>query len=174
MNINKLLKKRLVFFCISTVFIVLVTVASSYAFSRSDLNSDAVVLNSSGLKVLYENGQIMEQHASTPMSYQQGLEQTTYNTIKIINQERSSRNYSLMVTSDGSIENNLSYDKIYYSVNGSNPMLLNSSTNGILFYGKINAGEEEILKIKVWPALEYITNDDQGKSVDLRFEVVEN
>lgn len=174
MNIDKLLKKRLVFFCISTVFIVLVTVASSYAFSRSDLNSDAVVLNSSGLKVLYENGQIMEQHDSTPMSYQQGLEQTTYNTIKIINKERVATNYSLIVSSEGNIDSNLSYDKIYYSVNGSNPMLLSSSTNGILYYGKINGEEEEILKIKVWPALEYITNEDQGKSVNLRFEVVEN
>ncbi len=173
MNINKLLKKRLVFFVTSTVFIVMVTIASSYAFSHSDLKSDAVVLNNNNLAVLYENGQIMDDKSSYPMSFQQGIEEAPNNTIKIINNKKFSTNFYLKITNKNEGMNNLSYDKIYYSINNSEPMLLSTSTDGNVYYGQVKGDEEVILNIKVWSALEYITNADQGKSVNLKFEIIE-
>lgn len=173
MNINKLFKKRLVFFITSTVFIVLVTVASSYAFANSDLNSDAVVMNNNNLHVLYENEQAAFNNGSYPMSFQQ-LEEIPTSTIKVINNKKFSTNYSLKISNKDESVNNLEFSKIYYSVNDSNPVLLSNALDGIVYYGFIKGNEEVVLNIKVWPASEYVKNEDQGKSVNLKYEIIEN
>lgn len=174
MNINGLLKKRLLFFAISTVFIVFITVASSYAFMHNDLNDDVVVLNNKNLQVLYENEQMTEKNSSYPMNFQQGTSEIADNTIKIINKKGSKTNYYLKITNKDSSENNLSFEKMYYSINDEAPMLLSTTPNGIVYYGQVNGKEEYVLNIKVWPATEYITNVDQGKIINLKYEIIEN
>ena len=170
---NGLLRKRLFFFIISTVFILILTVASSYAFANSDLNNDAVVFNNEKLKVLYENGQTIEQNSSYPMSLEQGMDKVRPSTIKVINDKKSSTNFYLKISDKEENDYNLGFDKIYYSVNGEEPLLLSTASNGIIYYGRVNANEETIINIKVWAALEYINNNDQGKSVNLKYEILE-
>lgn len=173
MNMNGLLRKRLFFFVTSTVFILILTVASSYAFKNSDLNSDVVVFNNEKLKVLYENGQVIEQNSSYPMSFQQGMEKVKPSTIKVINNKKCSVNYYLKISNKEESDNNLSFDKIYYSINEDAPALLSSASKGIVYYGKVNGEEEDIINIKVWMSSEFITNDDQGKSINLKYEILE-
>ena len=174
MNMKLLLKKRIFFFITSTVFILTLTVASSYAFKNSDLNRDAVVLNSEKLKVLYENGQIIEQEDSYQMSAEQGMEKAKTSTIKIINDKNSAANYYLKISNKEEGKNNLEFNKIYYSINGEEPLLLSTTSNGIVYYGKVNGNEEAVINIKVWAGLEYITNKDQGKVINLKYEILEN
>lgn len=170
---NGLLKKRLFFFVTSTVFILTLTVASSYAFAHSDFHNDAVVMNSEKLKVLYENEQATLQKSSYPMSFQQGINSAPESTIKVINNKKLSTNFYLKISNKEENENNLGFDKIYYAINGEEPLLLNSAKEGIVYYGKVDGNEEIIIKIKVWAASEYVTNNDQGKNVNLKYEILE-
>lgn len=173
MNMNGLLRKRLFFFVTSTVFILILTVASSYAFTHSDLNSDAVVFNNDKLKVLYENGQVIDENSSYPMSFQQGIEEAPVSTIKVINNKKVATNFYLKISDKEENKNNLEFDKIYYSINGDTPLLLSTASNGIVYYGQVNGDEEVIISIKVWASSEYVTNNDQGKSINLKYEILE-
>ncbi len=170
---NKLFKKRLFFFITSTVFILILTVASSYAFTHSDFSNDAVVFNNDKLKVLYENGQVIDQKSSYPMSFQQGIEEAPLSTIKVINNKKAASNFYLKISDKEENSNNLGFDKIYYSINGEAPLLLSTASDGIVYYGKVNGDEEVILSIRVWASAEHITNNDQGKSVNLKYEILE-
>lgn len=172
MNMNGLLKKRLLLFVMSTLFIVIMTIASSYAFSHSKLNTNVVVINKNNLQILYEDGQTTELNSSYPMSFQQKDEIST-KSIKVINKCNIPINFSLNVSNKEESINNLEYEKIYYSINGEHPMILSTFADGIIYYGQVKGNEEYILNIQVWPALEYITNADQGKSVNLQFEILE-
>lgn len=172
MNIDKLFKKRVVFFITSTVFILCVTVASSYAFAKSDLNSDAVVMNNNNLSVLYEQEQVID-NKTYPMSYQESSDIPT-SKIKVINNKKFAINYVLKISNKDEDANNLEFDKIYYSINDNDPMLLSSAVDGYVYYSKIDGYDEVELNIKVWASSEYVTNDDQGKSVNLKFEIIEN
>lgn len=173
MNMNRLLRKRLFFFITSTAFILILTVASSYAFTHSDFTNDAVVFNNDKLKVLYENGQEIEQKSSYPMSFQQGIDEAPLSTIKVINNKKLASNFYLKISDKEENKNNLGFDKIYYSINGETPLLLSTAPDGIVYYGQVDGDEEVIISIKVWASSEYITNNDQGKSVNLKYEILE-
>lgn len=171
MDISSLLKKRVIFFLISLIFVMVITVVSSYAFVNNEINGEKII-NSNNLQIVYENGKVAVEKSSYPMSVDQGIKEAPSNIIRIINKSKYSAKFSLVVSNKDKKNNNLSFNKIYYSVNGSNPQILGNAENGIVYSATIEENKEYKLDVKIWAASEYISNEDQGKKVDLKFEVL--
>lgn len=170
MKIEELLKKRLLFFFVSFIFIIIVTISSSYAILNSDVNKSKVI-NNGNLEITYDKGYDVI-NSGYPLSYEQGITSSPSNIIRIKNLSDRKTSFDLYIETND-VDNSLDVNKIYYSINDSKPLILGEREGSIIYTDTIMDGEEYILDIKVWASLELINNSDQGKNIDLKFEVRE-
>ena len=169
MKIESYLKKRLSLFIISFTFIVLLTIGSTFAM----LNSKSDKVNEgSDLEIVYENKNNNLMSSTIPMTKEDGLINAIPNVIHITNSKNYNIKYSLKVTSENN--NTLGFNKMYYSINSSDVQLLSDSNDNIIYEDVIEPDEVVTLNVRVWVGLDLITNDDQGKSLDLKYSIIED
>lgn len=171
MNIDELFKKRLLFFFTSFIFIVIVTISSSYAMLNNDVEKGKVI-NNGNLRIVYPRGSEIVENCEYPLSYQQGNSISPSNIIRIINKSNENTGYELYIKALKQ-DTSLDINKIYYSINDSEPVILGSKDDSLVYSSIIEGKEEHALDIKVWASSELIDNSDQGHEIDLTFEVVE-
>ena len=105
------------------------------------------------------------------MTREYGLENATVNEISIIN-DTNSTNYSLMLYPTDISDKSIKTDKVYYSINGEYPKVLGDSVDYVIYRGILEGNEKEDLTIQVWIASEKVENEDQGKTLNLDFKVL--
>lgn len=174
MDISSVIKKRMIFFVFSLVFVVFITFTSSYALMNNGYVNSAKVINNGNLQIIYENGELNAKNGSYPMSFQQGNYESPSNIVKIVNKGHFSTKFSVIIKENSKVDNSLEFSKIYYSVNNSEPAILGNQDNNIIYSSDIKSREEYILDIKLWVGSELITNEDQGKQVNLSIDVIPN
>lgn len=172
MNIDELLKRRLLFFFASFIFIVIVTISSSYAILNKNNVEKGKVINNGNLRIIFPKGNEIIDNCGYPLTYQQGNSVAPSNIIKIVNNSNKKTSFELYIRTDDNT-NSLDINKIYYTINDSEPIILGTKKDSIVFEASISDKEAYILDIKVWASSELINNEDQGKEVDLTFEVLE-
>lgn len=168
MNIDELLKKRLLFFFTSFVFIVLTTISSSYAILNKNNVENSKVINNGILDVVYKNG-MNAIDSGYPMSYEQGINDSPSNIIELINNSNEDVRYRLNINYSTD-SNSLDSKKILYSINNSKPEILG---NNNIYEDIVGKESKSTLDIKIWAYDKLVTNDDQGKKIDISFEVLE-
>jgi predicted Holliday junction resolvase-like endonuclease len=171
MEINKLIKKRLLVFTGTLLIIVILTITSSYALANNDITKTEIQENTNKLLLKYEEGNKLVTEAF-PMTKEYGLENATSNKISIINNDTNSTNYSLMLYPTDISDKSIKTDKVYYSINGEYPKVLGDSVDYVIYRGILEGNEKENLTIQVWIAAEKVENEDQGKTLNLDFKVL--
>lgn len=174
MNISKIIKKRMGLFIISLIFITLLSITSTYAFMNNSFVDNPKVINNENLKITYENGTEKIKNCSYPMSFQQGIKESPSNIIKIVNKGHFSTKFSLKINEISDDSDSIDLNKIYYSINNNDPKILGETLDGIIYNSNIKSNSEYIFDIKLWVASEFVENSDQGKSIKLKFEVLNN
>lgn len=172
MNIDELLKKRLMFFFVSFIFIVVITISSSYAITINNVEKGKVI-NNGNLNIIYPSGEELVENCGYPLSYQQGNSIAPSNIIRVINNSNNKTSFNLLIRTDNN-DNSLDVNKIYYSINDCEPIILGLAKNSIVFNEQLDSNEEYILDIKVWASSELINNEDQGKEINLIFDIIES
>lgn len=163
MNVNNYIKKRLLIFICTLSIISLLLIGSSYSFKNSSFNSDKIVNNN--LYVAYN----MSNSYSYPMSKDYGRLYASSNIISIENKNSYDIEYELIINKVDE-EDSLDLNKIYYSINGSNAKVLK---DGINYVGKISANSKINLDIKVFPGQDLIDESDDGKYINLNYNIRE-
>lgn len=169
MNIDELLKKRLLFFFTSFVFIVIATISSSYAILNKNNVENYKVINNGRLDIIYKSG-MSALDSGYPMSYEQGIDSSPSNIIEVVNNGEEDTPYHLNINYS-SDSNSLDSKKILYSINGSEPKILGSDN---IYRSIVKKNSKEILDIRIWAYNKLVTNDDQGKKIDIIFEVLKD
>lgn len=151
MNINNYINKRLTIFFITLLFIAIAFIGSSYAFK----NKNANIINNSKLDVKYDidNSNIM------PMDKNDGLNIKGSN-ITITNNDSYDINYTISINRTD--PNSLSFDKLYYSIDGINVNNFYDSANNIIYEDTIKVNETKVINIKIWPNSELISNSSNN------------
>ncbi len=170
MNVDVVLKKRTVFLILTVIALTAIVIASSQAFLKGDFNKNAYKIEKDGLSIIYESGDDFVKSKSEPMSIQDGLSKAQVNTVKIENTTKRTVEYELKIEEIVQAET-LSTDKIYYSINGTSAQLLSETQNGVIYQGSLQEYKSDTFDVRVWIGTDLITNQDQGKSIKLRFNV---
>jgi hypothetical protein len=171
MEINKLIRKRLLVFTSTLLIIVILTITSSYALANNDITKTDIQENTNKLTFKYENSDDLETGAY-PMTKELGLETAPVNNVIITNNDKKSTDFSLMLYPTDISDKTIKTDKVYYSVNGDTPKILGDSVDYVIYRGNINANDKEELTIQIWISSERVENEDQGKSLNLDFKVL--
>jgi hypothetical protein len=171
MEINKLIRKRLLVFTSTLLIIVILTITSSYALANNDITKTDIQENTNKLTFKYENSDDLKTGAY-PMTKELGLENAPVNNVIITNNDKKSTDFSLMLYPTDISDKTIKTDKVYYSVNGDTPKILGDSVDYVIYRGNINANDKEELTIQIWISSERIENEDQGKSLNLDFKVL--
>ena len=171
MEINKLIRKRLLVFTSTLLIIVILTITSSYALANNDITKTDIQENTNKLTFKYDNGDSLKT-GEYPMTKELGLDKAPVNKIIITNKDKKSTDYSLMLYPTDISDKSISTDKVYYSVNGENPKILGDSVDYVIYRGNIKSNDNERLTIQIWISGEKVENDDQDKSLDLNFKVL--
>lgn len=171
MEINKLIRKRLLVFATTLLIIVVLTISSSYALANNDITKTDIQENTNKLLLKYEDGNKLKT-GSYPMTKEYGLEKAPINKIIVQNNDRKSTDFSLMLYPTDISDRTIKTDKVYYSVNGEAPKILGDSVDYVIYRGNINDKSKEKLTIQIWIAAEKVENTDQGKSLNLDFKVL--
>lgn len=172
MNMGKYIKKRMIFFCVSFLFVIVCSVAASFSFMNSNFVNNDIVINNENLQIIYENGKKGIQKSLYPLSFQQGNLKSPSNIIKIVNKGHFSTNFAIVIKQTDVSIDNIDINKIYYSVNNSTPNILGKARNGEIFSSTLAADSEFIVDVKLWISSEFIENDDAGKKIALEFDVI--
>jgi hypothetical protein len=106
------------------------------------------------------------------MTKELGLENAPVNNVIITNNDKKSTDFSLMLYPTDISDKTIKTDKVYYSVNGDTPKILGDSVDYVIYRGNINANDKEELTIQIWISSERVENEDQGKSLNLDFKVL--
>jgi hypothetical protein len=171
MEINKLIRKRLLVFTSTLLIIVILTITSSYALANNDITKTDIQENTNKLTFKYENSDDLKTGAY-PMTKELGLENAPVNNVIITNNDKKSTDFSLMLYPTDISDKTIKTDKVYYSVNGDTPKILGDSVDYVIYRGNINANDKEELTIQIWISSERVENEDQGKSLNLDFKVL--
>ena len=171
MEINKLIRKRLLVFTSTLLIIVILTITSSYALANNDITKTDIQENTNKLTFKYENSNDLKTGAY-PMTKELGLEKDPVNKVIITNKDKKSTDFSLMLYPTDISDRTIKTDKVYYSVNGDTPKILGDSVDYVIYRGNINANDKEKLTIQIWISGERVENEDQGKSLNLDFKVL--
>lgn len=171
MEINKLIRKRLLVFATTLLIIVVLTISSSYALANNDITKTDIQENTNKLLLKYEDGNKLKT-GSYPMTKEYGFEKAPINKIIVQNNDRKSTDFSLMLYPTDISDRTIKTDKVYYSVNGEAPKILGDSVDYVIYRGNINDKSKEKLTIQIWIAAEKVENTDQGKSLNLDFKVL--
>ena len=171
MEINKLIRKRLLVFTSTLLIIVILTITSSYALANNDITKTDIQENTNKLTFKYDSGDSLIT-GTYPMSKEDGLDNAPLNKIIITNKDKKATDYSLMLYPTDISDKSISTDKVYYSVNGENPKILGDSVDYVIYRGNIKSNDNERLTIQIWISGERVENDDQDKSLNLNFKVL--
>lgn len=151
MKIDSYIRSKTIFFIITLLVVIVLSVSSSYAFV--DKHDD--VLNN-GLSVNYVDVK------STSMYIEK--------TINIKNDKNKSKEFNIYVSSLGS-DSSISLDKVKYSINDGVENKLKSNNNSSIYSGKLNSNEEMNIKLKFWISYDLLDNNDQGKNLSIDINV---
>lgn len=171
MEINKLIRKRLLVFTSTLLIIVILTITSSYALANNDITKTDIQENTNKLTFKYDNSDDLKT-GEYPMTKELGLENAPVNNVIITNNDKKSTDFSLMLYPTDISDKTIKTDKVYYSVNGDTPKILGDSVDYVIYRGNINANDKEELTIQIWLSSERVENEDQGKSLNLDFKVL--
>ena len=106
------------------------------------------------------------------MSKEDGLDNAPLNKIIITNKDKKATEYSLMLYPTDISDKSISTDKVYYSVDGETPKVLGDSVDYVIYRGNIKSNDNERLTIQIWISSERVENEDQGKTLNLDFKVL--
>jgi len=151
MKIDNYIRSKTIFFIITLLVVIVLSVSSSYALV--DKHDD--VLNN-GLSVNYVDVK------STSMYIEK--------TINIKNDKNKSKEFNIYVSSLGS-DSSISLDKVKYSINDGVENKLKSNNNSSIYFGKLNSNEEMNIKLKFWVSYDLLDNNDQGKNLSIDINV---
>lgn len=171
MNISSVLKKRIMIFAFSLIFI-LVCLLVTYLFNANNSKNDLVV-NKKNIQVVYENGKKGINTSEYPLKYEDGNSKSPSNIIKISNKVNTSVDYEIVITADKENSNSLETSKIYVSVNDEEGKILSSIEEGIIYTSRLAKKGEDIVDLKIWIAEELVQASDNGKSLGISVEVRE-
>lgn len=171
MSTSLIMKRRLRFFIISLVFIALILVVTFVMFNKNLLTQD-VLFNNKNLHVKFENGKKGIQFGGYPMSFQQGISDSPSNLFKIVNKSNYKTEYQVVV-SDISESNKIDINKIVVAINDEEIKLMKDVVNGIIYSGKLEGKQEEILRLKFWLDSEQVAPDDLAKTLKLSVDIKE-
>ncbi len=151
MKINNYIKSKTIFFILTLLIVIVLSVSSSYAF----VSKNNEVLDN-GLNVTYLDVK------NSSMFVEK--------TINIKNNKNTSKDFNIYVSS---LENNnsISLDKIKYSINDGVEDKLNSNNNSSIYYGSLNSNEEINITLKFWVSYDLLDNSDQGKSLSIDLNI---
>mgnify|MGYP003289210795 CR=1 FL=1 len=170
MKIDKIINKRFSIFILSSIVIIIICVLATEVIKNSDFVNKNVQVDTGNLQIIYKNGTKTAKKSGYPMSFQQGREESNPNIIEIVNKKDFSTSFSLCVRKFDVSSEDLSLDKMYFDVNNSSSGIL--SVDKECFYStKVDANERLILNVRIWPGSDLISNEDQGKNVNLEFYV---
>lgn len=171
MNTSSVLKKRIIIFSFSVIFI-LVCLLVTYFFNAHNGKNDLVV-NKKNIQVVYENAKNGINTSDYPLKYDEGKKNSPSNIIKISNKIDMSVDYEIVITTDKGVANSLEPSKIYVSINGGEGQILSSIEEGVIYTSKLGKKEEEVVDLKIWISNELIETTDNGKSLGINIEVRE-
>jgi hypothetical protein len=151
MKINEIVKTKSIYFVITLLVVIALSISSSYAFvNKNDY------INSNGLEVKYIDTK------ATSMYIEK--------TINIKNTNNESKDFNIYVSSlDDS--SSISLDKIVYSINDGVESLLKDNNNNSIYSASLNNNEEMNIKLKFWVSYDLLENSDQGKSISIDINV---
>lgn len=170
MKINKILNKRFSIFIVSSVIIIIICIFATETIKNSDFVNDYVYVDTDNLQIIYKNGTKNAKNSGYPLSFQQGKEESDINLIEIVNKQDFSTSFSLCVREFDVSSKSLSLDKIYFDVNNNSSGTL-SDDNKCFYTDTIDKKEKMILNVRLWAGSDLVTNEDQGKSINLEFYV---
>ena len=151
MKINDLLKTKTLYFIITLLIVIVLSVSSSYAF-----------VNKNNTKL--DNGLIVE-YKETNSNYLY-----VEKNINIKNTKNTPNEFNIYVSSLDS-DSTISLDKIVYKINDGVESSLKNKNNTSIYTGKLNSNEEINLTLKFWVSYDLLENSDQGKSLSIDINV---
>ncbi len=151
MKINDLLKTKTLYFIITLLIVIVLSVSSSYAF-----------VNKNNTKL--DNGLIVE-YKETNSNYLY-----VEKSINIKNTKNTPNEFNIYVSSLDS-DSTISLDKIVYKINDGVESSLKNKNNTSIYTGKLNSNEEINLTLKFWVSYDLLENSDQGKSLSIDINV---
>ena len=151
MKINDLLKTKTLYFIITLLIVIVLSVSSSYAF-----------VNKNNTKL--DNGLIVE-YKETNSNYLY-----VEKSINVKNTKNTPNEFNIYVSSLDS-DSTISLDKIVYKINDGVESSLKNKNNTSIYTGKLNSNEEINLTLKFWVSYDLLENSDQGKSLSIDINV---
>ena len=151
MKINNLLKTKTLYFVITLLIVIVLSVSSSYAF-----------VNKKNTKL--DNGLIVE-YKETNSNYLY-----VEKSINVKNTKNTPNEFNIYVSSLDS-DSTISLDKIVYKINDGIESNLKNKNNTSIYTGKLNSNEEINLTLKFWVSYDLLENSDQGKSLSIDINV---
>ena len=151
MKINDLLKTKTLYFIITLLIVIVLSVSSSYAF-----------VNKNNTKL--DNGLIVE-YKETNSNYLY-----VEKSINIKNTKNTPNEFNIYVSSLDS-DSTISLDKIVYKINDGVESSLKNKNNTSIYTGKLNSNEEINITLKFWVSYDLLENSDQGKSLSIDINV---
>ncbi len=151
MKIDSYIKSKTIYFVLTLVVVIILSVSSSYAF----VNRGNDVLNN-GLTVNYLEDK------KTSMYVEK--------TINIKNDKVNPKDFDIYVSSLGGIDS-ISLDKVKYSVNDGIENRLKRNNNSSIYSGVLDSNEEINIKLKFWVSYDLLDNNDQGKNLSIDINV---
>lgn len=151
MKINNYIKTKSIYFVLTLLIVIVLSVSSSYAF-----------VNKNNTKL--DNGLLVE-YKETKQNYMYVEKNVT-----IKNTKNESNEFNIYVSS---LENDstISLDKVVYKINDGVESSLKEKNNGSIYTGKLNSNEEIDLTIKFWVSYDLLENADQGKSISIDINI---
>lgn len=171
MNTSSVLKKRIILFVASAIFII-VCLLVTFIFNAYKGKNDLVV-NKKNIQVVYENAKKGINTSNYPLKYEEGNTKSPSNIIKISNKANEVISYDIVITTDSTDANSLDPGKIYVSIDGEEGRILSSLEDGIIYTSSLQKKEEDKIDLKLWIASELILSSDNGKSLGVNVEVKE-
>ena len=151
MKINDLLKTKTLYFIITLLIVIVLSVSSSYAF-----------VNKKNTKL--DNGLIVK-YKETNSNYLY-----VEKSINVKNTKNTPNEFNIYVSSLDS-DSTISLDKIVYKINDGIESNLKNKNNTSIYTGKLNSNEEINLTLKFWVSYDLLENSDQGKSLSIDINV---
>jgi len=172
MKIQSLVRKRLLVFCTTLFIVVVLTISSTFALKNNDISKTEIQENTNKISLKYLDDGTYMKTGSYPMTKDYGLETAPTNKLQIHNKDREDSNYSLMLVPRKDLKDSISVDKIYYSVNGEEPRILGDSMDYVIHRGEIGGNKKKNISIQIWVSAERVDNEDQNKTLNLDFKVL--
>ena len=152
MSINKYIREKSIYFVVTLIVVIVLSVTSSFAFVNNDTNR----ILDNGLKVKYKDTK------KSSMLIEK--------KVTVTNNESVMKPFNVYVSSLDD-DSTISLDKVYYSIDDGVESLLKSNNNSSIYRGILDKNESIELKIKFWVSYDLLDNSDQGKNLSISLNV---